>query len=1140
MSDTKANEITGSFEKFDNDEFYKISNVQDMPPFFINLASNSDIWMFMSSNGSLTAGRKHAGLALFPYETDDKIHLDSYTGPKTVIRITENNIIKLWEPFDKSTVNPYKFTRNLYKNIWGNALVYEEINYDLNLCFRYKWENSEKFGIVRTSRITNLSDSKKDIAVFDGVRNIIPYGIDGGLPGCLSDAYKHSELDEKTNIAIYSLTSKISDTPYPIEILQANVVWSVLAENNKNNAVVLSDKQIKKFCNGEDLVTEDLILGKKCAYFTYQKFSLESSQPEEWLMVMEVGLDQSSVAVLQNKLSKADKKDILCEVKSDIAECTRQLQLIVASADGMQCTNDSVASKHHFVNVLYNNMRGGIFDDGYSFDYDELIKFVNIRNKNLIENNMGFFEKVKNCPEKTVICLKECAYETKNPDLIRICLEFLPICFSRRHGDPSRPWNWFLINVKDENGKKLYHYQGNWRDIFQNWEAMCLSFPEYLDNIIAKFVNASTADGFNPYRLTSEGIDWEVPEPNNPFSGLGYWGDHQIVYLTKLLEALYAHNPDVFEKLFSYDTFSYANIPYRINDYDKILEDSKRTIKFDYDLHDSIMATATNIGSDGKLIAKDGKIYHVAFVEKLIVPVLAKLSNLVVGGGIWMNTQRPEWNDANNAIVGNGLSMVTVYQLRRHLIFCKKLFSDYADKIAQISNEVIEFVTNITGVLENYSGYLEKEIDNKIKREILDKLGYAFSEYRDKIYNAGFSGKAGVKYNTFIQLFDVALKYINYTIEANKLNGFYIYNSYNILKINKSDDTLNISPMYPMLEGQTAVVGSQKLQSDETIELIETMENSNLYSQEQDTFYLYPLKKLKTFMQKNIIPENIVKSSQLINALLKNNDTKLVVKDENGDVRLNPNIVQFNIFADVLEELKQVENYNDLIEKEYNMLCECYENMFRHSEFTGRSGIMYKFEGIGCVYWHQNAKFILSVGENFFTDNKPELKDAYYRLRQGLGFCKEPKIWGAFPLDPYSHTAYLQGAQQPGMTGQVKEEILTRRLELGVIINNGEISFNPALLRISEFLESPNKFVYFGLDKQTHEINLEKDMLAFTLCQIPVVYKLADENRIIFETQNDTIEISGLTVNKKLSKRIFARDCDIKQIVVNIKKSEII
>ena len=43
-----------------------------------------------------------------------------------------------------------------------------------------------------------------------------------------------------------------------------------------------------------------------------------------------------------------------------------------------------------------------------------------------------------------------------------------------------------------------------------------LSFPGFLPSIVAKFVNASTVDGFNPYRITRDGIDWETSRPGRP------------------------------------------------------------------------------------------------------------------------------------------------------------------------------------------------------------------------------------------------------------------------------------------------------------------------------------------------------------------------------------------------------------------------------------------------------------------------------------------------------------------------------------------------------------------------------------------------------------------------------------------------
>jgi len=56
---------------------------------------------------------------------------------------------------------------------------------------------------------------------------------------------------------------------------------------------------------------------------------------------------------------------------------------------------------------------------------------------------------------------------------------------------------------------------------------------------------------------------------------------------------------------------------------------------------------------------------------------------------------------------------------------------------------------------------------------------------------------------------------------------------------------------------------------------------------------------------------------------------------------------------------------------------------------------------------------------------------------------KPPARHGAIPTDPYSHTTGFAGAQQPGMTGQVKEDLLTRMSELGLHIEAGRISFRP-------------------------------------------------------------------------------------------------
>ncbi|HMW25940.1 MAG TPA: hypothetical protein PKC51_04850, partial [Ferruginibacter sp.] len=67
-------------------------------------------------------------------------------------------------------------------------------------------------------------------------------------------------------------------------------------------------------------------------------------------------------------------------------------------------------------------------------------------------------------PSFSVFALRSVAAGSGNPDFIRLATEYLPLTFSRRHGDPSRPWNQFSINTRNETGDPVVlDYQGNWR-----------------------------------------------------------------------------------------------------------------------------------------------------------------------------------------------------------------------------------------------------------------------------------------------------------------------------------------------------------------------------------------------------------------------------------------------------------------------------------------------------------------------------------------------------------------------------------------------------------------------------------------------------------------------------------------------------
>ena len=156
---TETKEITGEYVHLLDEEYYRIANYDQMPPFFMSLVSSGDHWLFIASTGGLTAGRINADSALFPYETEDKITAHSeLTGGKTIIRVTQAGRTQLWEPFSDRYAGIYHCDRNLYKNVSGNKLIFEEINHDLQLTFRIAWRTGDRFGFIRSGWLNNDGD----------------------------------------------------------------------------------------------------------------------------------------------------------------------------------------------------------------------------------------------------------------------------------------------------------------------------------------------------------------------------------------------------------------------------------------------------------------------------------------------------------------------------------------------------------------------------------------------------------------------------------------------------------------------------------------------------------------------------------------------------------------------------------------------------------------------------------------------------------------------------------------------------------------------------------------------------------------------------------------------------------------------
>ena len=1114
----------GMFTTHHGKQFYKIENFDAMDDFFMTITSASDIWNFCWSKGGITAGRKDSNYAIFPYYTADKVSdAKSYTGSYTAIRVEKDGVVQLWEPFAPLYSSPAarnalsaNVTRNIYKNTAGTCVLFEEINEALGLSFEYGWTSSAQFGLVRTSRITNLSAKPQTVTVLDGCRNILPACVTADFQNgnsVLLDAYKKTDRDPESNIALFTLSSIVSDKAEPCEGLYANTCWFTT-----DDTLCLSPDAPDCFVNGAPLPQDNVIKGKRPSCFICRTVSLNGAHGNEdcstaatdaentfdcWYQVFDTSLDACGIALLKKEI--ADRTKTLAILTDDISQGETLMEQYVASADGIQNTADKTVCTHHFENVMFNIMRGGFFANDGKIDSEDFVLFVSQRNK-------SFVEKATQCTQQAALCVKQTAqkssegksdtestllsytslkdiiFATNDAQLKRLFLEYLPLTFSRRHGDPSRPWNRFNIKLRTAEGNPILNYEGNWRDIFQNWEALAYSYPQYTQNMCTVFLNAMTADGFNPYRISRNGIDWEIPDPDNSWAQIGYWGDHQVIYLQKLLELYSKTNRPALIASLSDKQYASANVPYRLKSFAEIVQNPRSTITFDRTLSTRLQKESLEKGGDAKLLPdSDGNPELVSLSTKVLQIVISKAANFVPGGGIWLNTQRPEWNDANNALAGYGLSMVTLYYLYRYISFLTSLYSEASGKTFALPAEVADCFLKI-GELYEASSPSETATNGTARRTFTTKAGILFEIERNALYTHGYSAhEQQLSAEKIIAVLSAIQKHIAHTITLNKRDDG-LYHAYNTMKV--TADSFEVEHLQEMLEGQVAVLSSGMLTPEQAYSVICALKKSKMFEKRQYSYLLYPDKELPPFTTKNCISaQDVAPFEQLISRT----GTKLLSKDCNDCYHFNADFRNVRVMEEYIVTIPEAQRPSDI---ENAGLCALYEKTFNHQSFTGRSGTFYAYEGLGSIYWHMVSKLLLAVQENVFAaingvqagtcsfQTAQQLAASYYDVRKGIGFNKTPSVYGAFPCDPYSHTPSGQGAKQPGMTGQVKEEILTRWGELGVSLSEGSASFSPVLLRQDEFNSDGT--------------------LSFTWCGVSVTYHLSSNSTNGSISENDT------------------------------------
>ena len=160
----------------------------------------------------------------------------------------------------------------------GTALIFEENNFDLGLNFRYAWRTSDLYGFVKSAWLTNTADSACRIEFLDGMQNLLPANITSTTQNVFSqllDAYKRSELDPETGLAIFALNSTLTDLAEPSESLLGTTVMQLGLDNTD---YLISSAQLDTFRAGFGITCETEIRGRRCAYFVHAALELASGE----------------------------------------------------------------------------------------------------------------------------------------------------------------------------------------------------------------------------------------------------------------------------------------------------------------------------------------------------------------------------------------------------------------------------------------------------------------------------------------------------------------------------------------------------------------------------------------------------------------------------------------------------------------------------------------------------------------------------------------------------------------------------------------------------------------------------------------------------------------------------------------------
>jgi hypothetical protein len=286
--------VTGRLIERDGARWYRIDGLERMEPFLTTVVSDSDLWLFASSAGPLTAGRVDADHAMLPYETDDRLH-------RAVERVRTRDAGGPGGPTDgvrsgsRSRAGPSPAAPARSRSTSSAPRSRSRRSTGLGSAVPRDLDAVAVLRLDPDRRAHRPRRAGAEVEVLDGLLDVLPAGVDAvteQLTSNLVDSYKRSETGRWGTLAVYALESLITDRAEPAESLAATAVWSAGLDGAE---VHLDERVVEDVRRGDVRAPVELLTGRRGAYLLHAPVAVPSGGSASWFLALDTGLGHAAL-----------------------------------------------------------------------------------------------------------------------------------------------------------------------------------------------------------------------------------------------------------------------------------------------------------------------------------------------------------------------------------------------------------------------------------------------------------------------------------------------------------------------------------------------------------------------------------------------------------------------------------------------------------------------------------------------------------------------------------------------------------------------------------------------------------------------------------------------------------------------------